>query len=163
MTWRLLLFGRSPALAVVLRGLLFGALLVVVSRVAFSPVRAHGISMEPTYAHGHLLLLNRLAYRWSDPVRGDVVAVRLAGGAAVLVKRVVGLPGERVAIRGGTVFVDGRVLEEPYVRKRAQWEVAETMLGPDEFLVIGDNRSMPAELHDFGRATRDRIAGRMVF
>ena len=160
-SWRTVLVGRSPAKALT-RALMVALLLLLISQYVLSPVRAHGISMQPTFEEGDWLWLNRLAYWHASPARGEVVAVALAGGAAVLVKRVVGLPGERVAITGGAVLVNGVPLAEPYVTAREPWNVAETTLAADEYYVIGDNRGMPAHLHDFGRARRARIAGRVL-
>lgn len=159
---RQLIVGRSVTRSLV-RGLVTGAILLAISRFAFTPVRANGISMEPTYEQGTLMLVNRLSYNFGDPARGDIVAIRLAGGRAYLVKRVVALPGERFRIEGGTVFVDGRPLDEPYVRHRSPWEVAETTLEPNEYFVVGDNRGMPAKQHDFGVVQRDRISGKVVY
>ncbi len=157
-----ILWGRSLRAALI-RAAVVGALLVVVSRTVLIPVRAHGISMLPAWHEGELLVVNALAYRFDDPQRGDVVAVRLAGGRAYLVKRIIGLPGERIAIAGGIVHVNGEPLDEPYVVLRASWEVGETLLEPDEYYVIGDNRSMPAGSHDFGRARRARLVGKVLF
>ena len=146
-----------------MRGLVVAAALLLASQLLLTPVRAHGISMFPTYEEGQLLLVNRLAYRFGRPVhRGDVVAITLKGGAAVLVKRIIGLPGERVRIEGGQVFVDDRPLDEPYCRYRLPWDIQEAKLGPDEVYVIGDNRSMLEKHHDFGRAPVTRILGRMI-
>lgn len=143
------------------RALLMALALLLVSQYVVSPVRAYGISMQPTFEPGTWLWLSRLAYLRRPPARGDIVAVNLSGGEAVLVKRVVGLPGERIAIIEGVVVVDGVPLDEPYVLERQPWNVAEGQLGPHEFYVIGDNRGMPAHLHDFGRAAQSRIAGRI--
>lgn len=162
MTLRTLLVGRSAAWALV-RAALLGIGLIVLSRVAFSPIRAHGISMLPTYADGEFLLLNRLAYRTAPPQRGDVVAIALAGGRAVLVKRIVGLPGERVRMEDGTLLVDDAPVSEPYVQYSARWSVDELALDGDEYYVVGDNRAMAPELHDFGSAPRERILGRVVW
>jgi signal peptidase I len=162
MTLRTVLVGRSPAWTLV-RAALLAATLLVASRVAFSPVRAVGISMLPTYDEGQLLLLNRLAYRTTAPLRGDVVAIELAGGRAVLVKRIVGLPGERIRMAEGTLLVNDVPVAEPYVRYSARWTVDELQLQQDEYYVVGDNRAMPPEQHDFGSATRDRILGRLVW
>lgn len=143
------------------------AALAAVSFVTFTwiliPVRADGISMLPTYRSGSYTVINRLAYTFTDPSRGDVVALRLAGPHVVYVKRVVGLPGERVSIVRGIVMIDRRPLDEPYVRHRANWNVPEVRLGPAEYYLIGDNRGMPQEEHDFGRALRDRIIGKALF
>jgi signal peptidase I len=119
--------------------------------------------MTPTYGDDQLLLVNRLAYRFGGEVRrGDVVAITLKGGKAVLVKRIIGLPGERVRIDEGQVMVDDQPLDEPYCVYRLPWNIVETRLGPDEVFVIGDNRSMLEKHHDFGRADRGRILGRLI-
>jgi len=157
-----ILWGRSLR-ATLLRAAFVGALLFVVSRTVLIPVRAHGISMLPSWREGELLIVNALAYRFGEPQRGDVVAVRLAGGRAYLVKRIIGLPGERIAIVDGVVQVNGVPLDEPYVVLRSPWNVGEVLLEPDEYYVIGDNRSMPARSHDFGRARRARIVGKVLF
>jgi signal peptidase I len=126
------------------------------------PVRTDGVSMEPTYESGRLNLVNRLAPP-EPPARGDVVAIRLAGLHVLYIKRVVGLPGERIAISAGEVLVDGAPLIEPYVHHRRPWELAEVRLGPAEYVVVGDNRGMAAADHTFGRIDAVRIVGRVVF
>jgi signal peptidase I len=162
MTLRDFVAGRSAGRSL-LRGLAIALVLLLASRILLTPVRAHGISMFPTYDAGQLLLVNRLAYRFGTPVRrGDVVAITLNAGSAVLVKRIVGLPGERVRIEDGRVLIDDRPLDEPYCRYRLPWNIQEARLGPDEVYVIGDNRSMLEKHHDFGRAPTNRILGRMI-
>jgi signal peptidase I len=155
--------GRRPA-----RTLARALALVITSVVVFGwillPVRAEGISMQPTFEPGSLHVLNRLAYWRRHPARGDIVGIRLAGPHVVLVKRVIGLPGERVRITDGQVFVDGRPLEEPYVKRRNRsWTMAETKLGPDDYFVVGDNREMPMASHELGIARRERLVGKLVF
>src|SRR5262245_57299693 len=98
--------------------------------------------MSPTYESGSFNLVNRLAYTINAPQRGDVVAVQFAGPHVVYIKRIVAMPNERVSIDKGVVVVDGRPLEEPYVRHRALWNVAETRLRDDEYFLVGDNRGM---------------------
>lgn len=161
MTWQRLVVGRSPGLTLI-RALLVALALLLTSQYVISPVRAYGISMQPTFEPGAWLWLLRLAYLRRHPARGDIVAVNLAGGQAVLVKRIVGLPGERIAIAEGQVLVNGAPIDEPYVTERQPWNVQDVQLGPQEYYVIGDNRRMPSHLHDFGRAARQRIAGRVV-
>lgn len=119
--------------------------------------------MDPTYRSGSFNLVNRLSYAFAEPSRGDVVAIRLAGPSVVLVKRIVGLPGERVRIDEGVLHVNGMPLDEPYVRERRPWNVPEVALGPQEYFVVGDNRGMPAKSHSFGAVDRARIRGRVLF
>jgi signal peptidase I len=108
-----------------------GAALIVGAIVVFGfillPVRSHGISMLPTYADGALNFANRAAYWWAEPTRGDVVAIRMAGPNVVYVKRIVGMPGERIEIVAGVVLINRKPLIEPHVRDKAPWNMpAET-------------------------------------
>lgn len=161
MDLRQLLVGRSLGRSLI-RGLAIALALILGSWFILVPVRAHGPSMTPTYVDGQLLLVNRLAYRFGELRRGDVVAITLASGQAVLVKRIIALPGERIRIVDGQVVVDDVPLDEPYCVYRLAWNVSEVLLGPDEVFVIGDNRAMLEKHHTFGRADRGRILGRMI-
>jgi len=145
------------------RVLVLAAVSFITFRWVLIPIRTEGSSMLPTYTPDRLHFVNRLAYGAGGPGRGDVVAIQMAGPHVLYVKRVVGLPGERVAIAGGEVQINGTTLTEPYVRHRRPWDVAEVTLGPREYFVIGDNRGMSAGDHDFGRVQVNRILGRVVF
>ncbi len=136
---------------------------VVLFGFVLLPVRLRGISMLPTYADGGLNFANRTAYWWRAPARGDAVAIRMAGEHVVYVKRIVGLPHERIAIVAGVVMVNDEPLIERTVVYRASWDVPAFTLGDDEYFVIGDNRAMAASSHDFGKTTRARLVGKMVF
>jgi signal peptidase I len=149
--------------ATLVRVLAIIAAAVVVFGFVLLPVRLEGISMLPTYHSGAMNFANRLAYLWRLPARGDVVAIRMAGLRVLYVKRIVGLPDERVEIAAGVVTINGQPLVEPAVALRAPWNVPAFTLGGAEYLVIGDNRSMAIENHDFGRVERDRIIGRLLF
>jgi signal peptidase I len=159
--WRRLAFGSRPR-RTALRAAALAAAAYVVFGHALIPVRGEGPSMQPTLRDGQLALVNRLAYWRSDPRRGDVVALSLAGRRVMYIKRIVGLPGERIRIAAGVVYVDDVALDEPYVERRAAWDVPETHLSRGEYLLIGDNRGMSIRQHDFGRAPRRRIVGRVV-
>lgn len=162
MSLRRLVFGPNPR-----RTLIRIAVVGIVSYVTFgwllTPIRVRGISMEPSYQDGRLNLVNRVVYRLRAPARGDVVAIRLAGPHVLYVKRVVGLPNERVAIVDGVVQIDGTPLGEPYVHYRQPWNYAEVTVGSREYFVIGDNRAMRARDHDFGRVDARRIIGSLLF
>ncbi len=119
--------------------------------------------MLPTYSGG-LNFVNRLAFLGHGPRRGDVVAIRLAGESIMFMKRVVGLPGETVTFSNGHLLVDGRPLEEPYVKFKCNWDFVpeRSTLGDDEYYVVGDNRSMPHLDHTQGAAKRERIVGKIL-
>lgn len=157
-----LLFGARPGRTVA-RVFVLAALALVTFTWVLVPVRAEGISMLPTFRSGSLKFVSRVAFLGREPQRGDVVAIRLAGPNVLYIKRIVGLPGERVAIREGFVYVNDMALPEPYVRHRRVWDVPEVALGADEYFLIGDNRGMQPRDHDFGRAARSRIVGKVLF
>ena len=146
-----------------MRIVVLAAVSVVVFKWVLVPIRTDGPSMLPTYQSGSLNLVNRLAYWYVEPSRGDVVAIRLAGPSILYIKRVVGLPGDRLDIAEGLVRINGAPLVEPYVRYRRAWNVPEVTLGPREYFVVGDNREMRAGDHDFGRVDQSRIVGKVVF
>lgn len=156
------MFGENPRRTAV-RVLVLAATSFITFKWLLIPIRTEGSSMLPTYAPDKFNLVNRFAYSAARPTRGDVIAIRMAGPRVLYVKRVIGLPGERVSVREGTVFINGSALSEPYVRHRRAWEVAEVSLGPTEYFVMGDNRGMSSADHDFGRVEAERILGKVVF
>lgn len=128
------------------------------------PVRCEGISMEPNFHDRSIHLVYKLAYHSALPQRGDVVSITLSGNSVLLMKRVIGLPGEKVSIRRGIVYINGEALEEPWMEgsKRSPWNRREVVLRPQEYLVIGDNRSMPMRMHTFGEVKIERILGKVI-
>jgi signal peptidase I len=155
-----LTIGRRPKIT-----LIRSAVLVLICLVTFKfillPIRIDGISMEPTYHTGQVNCVNRLAYLRHEPRRGDIVSVRLAGPSIMFMKRVIGLPGETVWFHEGRVYIDGKLLAEPYVQLPCDWEHAPIVCGPTQYYVVGDNRSMPFDLHTQGRAERNRLVGKL--
>jgi signal peptidase I len=139
------------------------AVAAILFRFVLLPVRLQGISMLPTYEDGELNFANRLAYKFKLPHRGDVVAIRMAGESVVYVKRIIGLPREEVRIVQGTVMIDGQPLAEPTVRYRIPWNMGAVTLRADEYFMVGDNRSMDMVNHDFGRALREKIVGKLLY
>lgn len=145
------------------------ALLVLVTFILFKfvliPIRIQGISMAPTYTDGSINLINRLAYVYSKPQRGDVVGVRLRAGEHVMyMKRIVGLPGESVAFRDGKLYIDDQPIDEPYLKYGCHWQMEPVHLGPNFYYVVGDNRSMNREDHyQFKADFVTQIVGKVIF
>ena len=121
------------------------------------PIQIIGSSMSPTYTNGSLILVNRWSYAGRTPIRGDVIAVRAEG--ELLLKRIVALPGETVAIVGGEIEVNGEPLSDEFSSLKVPWEMEPVRLGVNEFFVIGDNR--PASV--FCKVRKDDILGKTVF
>lgn len=163
--FRVISFGRSPRLTLIRIVVLVVACFVLFHLILL-PVRVSGISMEPTYHNGSVNLINRLAYTWHEPRRGDVVSVRFTGFHDMLFKRIIGLPGETIAFQDGAVLINGQPLDEPYEQqpnqKPGHWTLPPRKLGPDEYYVVGDNRSMPSSWHTFGSVERVHIVGKAL-
>jgi signal peptidase I len=123
------------------------------------PFTIRGISMEPTYPDGGVNFCWRLRYLFSEPKRHDVVAVRFAGSKVMLLKRVVAREGEQVEFRDGRLFVNGKEIEEPYVRLPCNWNLPSRRVEKDCVYVVGDNRTMPMDNHHFGQTSKTRIMG----
>jgi signal peptidase I len=165
---RILAIGRNPKTTLI-RAAVLAAVCLAVFKWVLLPVRVQGISMAPTYADHSVNFVNRLAYRWHGPRRGDVVGIRTTppdGWSAphiMYFKRIIGLPGESISFVDGRVLVNGQTLEEPYEKGPCDWNAAPVTLGPDEYFFVGDNRSMPKEQHFFGKAERNRIVGKALW
>jgi signal peptidase I len=153
------LVGRHPK-RTLLRAGITAIVLVCVFRFAFLPVRVMGGSMEPTYRNGGVNLINRLAFIFREPRRGDVVSVRTTGFSHQYLKRIIGLPGETLSIRQGVVAINGQSLPEPYVVYRDAWNYGPIQLGPTEYFVVGDNRGMRMEDHTVGVTQRRKLVGK---
>jgi signal peptidase I len=153
--------GRNPQNTLIRILILIIACLILFHFVLL-PVRVDGISMLPTYKSGSVNFSNRLAYLWHEPQRGDVVTVRFAGYHLMLMKRIIGLPGETVAFNDGTVLINGKPLDEPYEKHPGNWTLPPKTLGPDEYYIVGDNRTMPWQNHMFGVVERFRIVGKVL-
>jgi signal peptidase I len=139
-------------------------ILAALGRLLSGHVVVRGDSMLPGLRAGHYLMVDRMAYVLRAPKRGDVVVVKGEGGGPTRhLKRVVGLPGEEVAIGEGRVSVGGSDLNEPYLAGRpaasgleeGRWNVSE-----EEVFVLGDNRMASTDSRGYGPVARARIEGR---
>jgi signal peptidase I len=121
------------------------------------PVRISGDSMTPNYDDGQANYINRLAYLSASPRRGDVVGLRV--GHDVYIKRVIGLPGEKIEFRRDIIVVNGEPLAEPYPVKPLLWRLRPVQLGENDYFVMGDNRTTSM----LGAVQRTHIIGKAVF
>jgi signal peptidase I len=143
------------AAALALGGL--GAAALAALRTELEPMLVQGESMRPTLEPGHRIAVGPLD---RPPVRGELVVVRRPDGLEV-VKRVVGLPGERVRLAAGRLEVDGRPVPEPYVRHGGG--DLEVTLPPGRYLVLGDHRAASTDGRDFGPVPAGALVGRVRF
>jgi len=146
-----------------------------------NPYRIPSSSMEPTLhcakpADGcraslsDRVLANRFIYHFKDPARGDVIVFKTppeaekcqfgTGGGSTFVKRIVGLPGEKIRGQDGFVYINGKKLDEPYldgVRDRRDFQ--ERVIPEDGYFMMGDNRGQSCDSRDWGTVPRANIIG----
>ena len=126
--------------------------------------RVYGQSMEPNLHTNERLVVEKLSYRFHGPRRGDVVVLHdPSGGTELIIKRVIGLPGERVMIGDGRVYIDGVALDEPYLQQPTQGGGRTWLVPPFELFVMGDNRVASRDSRSFGAVPLEQILGRAVF
>ncbi len=124
--------------------------------------RVEGQSMEPNLHSNQRLVVEKMSYRFHGPQRFDIVVMRLPSqGDELLIKRVIGLPGETVEIRDGHVFVNGQVLEEPLaVGDTRPGRQSSVVVPPLHVYVLGDNRNHSNDSRNFGPVPIENIIGR---
>ena len=129
-----------------------------------------GVSMEPALYNGQEIFINRFIYKLFQPGRGDIIAFLPNGNqnSHYYLKRVVGLPGERIQIIGGYVYIDGDLLDEgDTYDKISDPGIAENevILGSDEYFVLGDNRNSSEDSRsgNIGPVKKETIAGKAWF
>jgi signal peptidase I len=147
----------------VLETLLLSAVLFLAINALSARVRVDGFSMKPTLQDGEFVLVNRLAYIVGKPQRGDIIVFHfpLNPGSQDLIKRVIGLSGDIVAVQAGVVSVNGQPLQEPYIAAApiysGSWEV------PDgELFVLGDNRNDSSDSHSWGMLPIKEVVGKAI-
>lgn len=135
---------------------------LLVQAFLVKPFTIHQVSMRPTLAEGDRILLNRLAYRFREPAHGDVIVFHSPiNPGEDLVKRIVGLPGERLSISGGKLYVNGVAQGEPYLlEQNFEGEMPETDVPEGQVFVMGDNRNNSGDSRLFGPIEESSIIGR---
>ncbi len=122
-----------------------------------------GPSMSPHVSSGEFVVINTLAYRLRTPARGDIVTFRHDGATPELyIKRVIGLPGDRIRIERGVVYVNGVRLNEPYVQFPDDRSEAESTVPPDDVYVLGDNRAVSEDSRAFGPVPENALTGKAI-
>src|SRR5215203_3707147 len=119
-------------------------------------------SMIPTLEIGDRVLVNKFIYRFTEPKRGQIIVFESVDNTDEdLIKRVVGLPGDKIAVRGGKLFVNGKPQKEPYTNKRLPDRsfFAQTTVPKHNVFVMGDNRANSADSRVFGPLPEQNIEG----
>jgi signal peptidase I len=164
-------------------GIAIGFVLAFEAEVA-KPYRIPSSSMEPTlhcakpgdFCEGHFndrVIANRLAYRFGDPSRGQIVVFKAPAlasrcgegdGGSTFVKRLIGLPGDRVSERAGHVYVNGKQLHEPYVDATMRDGMTQSWprVAPGHYFFMGDDRAHSCDSRTWGTVPRSSLIGPVV-
>jgi signal peptidase I len=140
---------------ILIAGMLFLAVNLLTARI-----RVEGISMEPNLHEGQFVIVSRLAYRWETPERGDIIVFRFPlNPDRRFIKRVIGLPGDRISIQSGMLFVNDQQLNEPYLAVTPRYS-GEWTIGQNEVFVLGDNRNNSSDSQNWGALPLENIIGK---
>jgi signal peptidase I len=118
-----------------------------------------GQSMEPTLHSSQRVVIEKVTYRFHGPRRGDVVVINASGQSEMLIKRVVGLPGETIEVKDGHVYVNGARLEESWTMKPGGGHYGPRTVPPLHVFVLGDNRGASNDSRNFGPVPIEEIVG----
>jgi len=145
-----------------LKTLILALLLFFGINLATARVRVEGSSMNPSLHDGQFVILNRLAYRWSEPERGDIIVFRFPlNPDRRFIKRVIGLPGDVISVVDGQVQVNGVPLVEPYISEPPRYSNTWTVeLG--KVFVLGDNRNNSSDSQAWGSLGEEQIIGKAI-
>ena len=146
------------------------SIFVVVYLFLVQPHEIKGGSMEPTFNNNEYILTDKISYRFKEPKRGDVVIFKAPKNPDVdYIKRIIGLPGERIKIQNGAIYINGKKLSEPYIRDitsltSTQYlqEGVETTVPEGYFFVMGDNRTGSMDSREFGPIAENVIIGHAI-
>jgi signal peptidase I len=164
--------GASSLLREVAEVVVLAVILYIGISFAVQAVHVEGLSMFATLDDNDYLIANKIDYRLHPPQRGDIVILRPpSNNSTDFIKRIIALPGERLLIREGVVYINGHRLIEPYLPEAWTQDNSPppystgdgALIPPNEYFVMGDNRNRSQDSRFFGPINRDRIDGKAWF
>jgi len=140
------------------------AIALVINLFLAQATQVLGQSMEPTLHSTQRVVVEKVTYRFlHGPQRGDIVVIDLPQQTDMLIKRVIGLPGETIEIRGGKVYIDDKQIEEPWTIRRGGGNYGPKTLPPLHVFVMGDNRGASNDSRNFGPVNINYLVGHAWF
>jgi signal peptidase I len=142
--------------------LIFIVLVLLIYYLVVQVFIVKGVSMDPNFADGELILVNRISYYFSTPARGDSIVFIFPGTRSdKYIKRIIGLPGERIKIANDEIRINGRKLTEDYIPKDFKtYGDIDYQIRDNEYYVLGDNRELSNDSRIWGPLERGQIIGR---
>lgn len=131
---------------------------ILIRTFIITPVRVDGASMDQTLEDGQILLL----YKLSNIDYGDIIVLDEEKEGEIIIKRIIGMPGDTVSINDNTVYVNDEKIEEDYAYGETS-DYEEITLGDDEYFILGDNRPISKDSRYFGPVKEDEIIGKVIF
>ncbi|WP_084024037.1 signal peptidase I [Vulcanibacillus modesticaldus] len=144
-----------------LKSLVIAALLAyIIHTFLFAIVIVSGPSMEPTLHNGERLILNKIVYKIHPPERGDIIVFH-ATETDDYIKRVIGIPGDKIEFKNNQLFVNGQPVEEPYLGDVYTGDISPFTVPDETLYVLGDNRNNSSDSRIFGPVAIDKVVGRV--
>jgi signal peptidase I len=148
-----------------------GSLFIVIYLFILQPNQVKGASMEPTFQSGDYIITSKITYKFKKMERGDVVVFNSPKNPNIeYIKRIIGLPGDKVMVKDGEVYVNDQILPETYISTKTNlWEggflkEGEPIIVPDNYLfVMGDNRPRSSDSREFGPIPISSIVGKVIY
>ena len=151
------------------------AIIIPVRYFLIQPFYVQGSSMEPNFHNSEYLIIDEISYRFNDPQRGDVVVFKYPRNPQeFFIKRIIGLPGEKLKFKSGDIYVyndmyeRGVKLKEKYLPQGVETgqsgsDIESVKLKEDEYYVLGDNRNASRDSRSFGPVDESMIVGKVLF
>lgn len=148
-----------------------GSLFIVIYLYVVQPNQVKGVSMEPTFQSGDYILTSKITYKFKPMERGDVVVFNSPKNPNIeYIKRIIGLPGDKIMVKNGEVYVNDQILPETYISAKTNlWDSGflkegEPIIVPDDYLfVMGDNRPRSSDSREFGPIPISSLVGVVIY
>lgn len=145
-----------------------GAIFVVIYAFLVRPFQVNGNSMDPTFTNGEYVFTNLLSQRFGPLDRGDVIVFKAPNDKDKdYIKRIIGLPGDKIKVQNGLVYLNGKRLPEEYLPPGLRTEARgfasegqEVTVSPKSYYVLGDNRPFSSDSREWGLVTFDKVIGK---
>ncbi len=146
------------------------AIMVMIYLFIMSPQEINGASMEPNFHNGEYILTNKITFKLGDPIRGDVVVFKSPKNKDIdYIKRIIGLPGDSVALRESNIYINGQKLNEAYLAPDVYIfggsflrEGSEIVVPKEKYFLMGDNRPHSSDSREFGPVLKEDFIGKAI-
>jgi signal peptidase I len=140
--------------------LVLAIIIFLLLRLVVGSYAVISVSMEPGLHEGERILVNKMAYHFGEPQRGEIVVFQSPEDDMPLIKRVIGLPGDIIEIKDSAVRVNGIRLSEPYLKEPPNYSFNSFQVPAEHYFVLGDNRNNSRDSHNGWTVPQENIVGR---